>query len=161
MSQDVAELYDTDHYVWALAQASTLRRLSAARSNVPLDLDHLAEEMDALARSDRNAVRSQIRRILEHLLKLQHSPAEQPRAGWRRSIIEARQQLRDELTPTLRNDAEQQLDQLYEDARSLAEDALVQHGEQHAVATLPASCPYSLEQILTPGWFPEADDGPA
>jgi hypothetical protein len=155
MTRLVANLYETDHYVWALAQASTLRRLQAEGSNIPLDLDHLAEEMEALAKSDRNAVRSQIRRILEHFLKLEHSPAAAPRDGWRRSIVEARLQLRDDLTPTLERDAEQQLDQLSRDARRLAASSLEEHDETAAATALPERCPYSLDEIIAEDWWPE------
>jgi hypothetical protein len=37
--------------------------------------------------------------VMEHLLKLEHSPAVDPRNGWRASIRKHRRQLRIELTP--------------------------------------------------------------
>ena len=42
-------------------------------------VNHVVEEIEDLGESERDAVRSQIRRIAEHLLKLARSPAEQPR----------------------------------------------------------------------------------
>jgi hypothetical protein len=65
------DLYKSDFYVWALTQAEFLRdgRLE------DLDLEHLIEEIEGLAGRDESAVRSHVRIIMEHLLKLQHSPA--------------------------------------------------------------------------------------
>ena len=53
--------------------------MAAARVNSKVDLENLAEEVESLGRSDLNAVRSQVRRIVEHLLKLEFSPSIPPR----------------------------------------------------------------------------------
>src|SRR5918995_5795462 len=83
-------LYQTDYYAWTKDQAAKLRALAAAGVNSTLDLENLAEEVESLGRSDLNTVRSQVRRIIEHLLKLEHSPAVEPRFGWQDSVIDAR-----------------------------------------------------------------------
>ena len=90
--------YEQDFYVWALRQAELLR----ARRFEDLDLDHLIEEVEALARAELNAVLSDAGVVIEHLLKLEHSPATEPRAGWRALVREHRRRLRRELTPRLR-----------------------------------------------------------
>jgi Domain of unknown function DUF29 len=56
--------YDRDFYAWMLAQAEALR----AKDWRVLDLEHLAEEIEALGRSDRRALQSQLRILLLHLL---------------------------------------------------------------------------------------------
>src|SRR3546814_1610136 len=81
-----AELYDTDFYAWTKAQADRLRRLEATRANLDLDLPRLAEEVEDLGKSERNTLRSHLRRIIEHCLKLEWSPATDPRGSWRLSI---------------------------------------------------------------------------
>ena len=83
-----AELYDQDFFLWTEEQAAALRR--AKSSNLPLDWENLAEEIESLGKSDRRELTSQIRRILRHLLKLEASPATRPHAGWRSTIIDAR-----------------------------------------------------------------------
>jgi hypothetical protein len=88
------------------------------------DREHVAEEIEDLGKSERNTVRSQIRRIIEHFLKLAYSSAEDPRLDWIAAIIEARQSLSDKLTPTLRHDAETILGKLYADGRKRAAVAL-------------------------------------
>jgi hypothetical protein len=57
-------------------------------------------------RSNRRELRSQITRILRHLLKLEASPAVEPRAGWQNPIREARDQIDALLedSPSLRNE---------------------------------------------------------
>ena len=80
-----SDLYDQDFFLWTKEQAAALRR--AKESNLPLDWENLAEEIESLGKSDRRQLTSQIRRILRHLLKLEASPAARPRAGWRSTII--------------------------------------------------------------------------
>ena len=84
-------LYDEDFVRWTEQQAAALRR--AKSSDLPLDWENLAEEIESLGKSDRRELRSQITRILRHLLKLEVSPAAEPRAGWRAMIREARSEI--------------------------------------------------------------------
>jgi len=126
-----------------------LRAMAVADNR--FDRENVAEEIEALGRSERDAVRSQIRRIIEHFLKLAYSPAQQPRFDWMASIAEARSTLGDKISPTLRRDAETMLPKLYEDGRDRAELGL----RSHAADRLPAECPYTIEEILRRGWYPE------
>ena len=142
--------YDDDYYAWTQYQASVLRAMRRADNR--LDREHVAEEIEDLGKSERDTVRSQIRRIIEHLLKLEYSPAADPRFDWMASIIEARQALDDKLTMTLQRDAETMLPRLYADGRELAQVGLRKFGED--ARGLPAACPYSLEQIRQRGWYP-------
>ena len=75
------QLYADDFYAWTQLQAKELRRLARSRPNVPIDLPHVAEEIADLGKSQRDSLRSWARRILEHLLLLEHSPANEPRRG--------------------------------------------------------------------------------
>ena len=56
--------------------------------------------------SQKAALHSQIRRIVRHLLKLEFSPASEPRPGWVESIDDARAEIEDLLgiSPSLRNE---------------------------------------------------------
>jgi hypothetical protein len=155
------DLYDRDYYAWTQDQAAALHRLAAERWNGPLDLSHLAEEVEDLGRSTRNAVRSQIQRIIEHALKLEHSAAAEPRPGWMNSIDEARDQIDNLLTPTLRRDLEDQLFHLFTRTRRRVDRDLRAHGEAEAADALPGECPYSLEQLLNEEWLPESRPKPA
>jgi hypothetical protein len=150
------DLYAEDYYAWTQDQAEALRRLAEARWNGPLDLAHLAEEVEDLGTEVRNAVRSHLRRIIEHCLKLEHATATEPRPGWMRTIANARAEIADRLTPTIRRDAEAMLPRLYTQARRVAALGLVEHGEPGAADALPEACPYSVEQFLNEEWLPES-----
>jgi hypothetical protein len=90
-------------------------------------------------------------------LKLQESPAEQPRPGWMRSIAEARGDLEDKISPTLRRDAQRNIEKLYARARSVASLGLLEHGERDVAGQFPSECPYTLSQILEDDWYPEPE----
>jgi hypothetical protein len=111
--------YEDDFYAWTQHQASVLREMHAEDNRC--DRENVAEEIESLGRDQRDAVRSQVRRIIEHLLKLQYSPAQEPRYGWMPSIAEARSTLDDKLSASLRNQIEGELPRLFRDARSRAE----------------------------------------
>src|SRR3954447_18897069 len=84
------DLYRRDFYAWTRAQAAALRKLAAERWNGPLDLENLAEEIEDVGSERRDAVVSQVRRLLVHLLKLEHSPSPQPRRQWLITVNDAR-----------------------------------------------------------------------
>jgi len=159
MTSRSAALYEEDFYAWTQEQAAALRRLAAERWNGPLDLEHLAEEVEDLGKDQRNAVRSQLRRIIEHRLKLAFSPSAAPRPGWRASILEALADIEDRITPTIRRDLEAYLPVLYARGRELAVLGLVAHGERDAAARIPERCPWTLDQLLSAPPEDERDRG--
>ena len=143
-----SDLYEADFPLWAERQAALLR----ARRFDELDLDNLIEEVEDLSRRERDAVESHVETVLEHLLKLELSSAERPRRGWLVTVDKQRAKLARELTATLRNHLGAELPALYAGlrrpvARQLEKDSLPPDA-------LPAACPYTLEQILDPDWFP-------
>jgi len=129
--------YDDDFYAWTQHQAAVVREMPVTDNR--FDRDNVAEEIETLGRSERDAVRSQVHRIIEHFLKLQFSPATQPRSGWMRSINDARRILAD----------------LYEDARYQSELSLEEYDKVEATKLCPEECPYTLDQILQKRWYPE------
>ena len=144
--------YDDDFFAWTQHQGTVLRTMTVADNR--FDRENVAEEIEDLGRSERDAVRSQVRRIIEHFLKLAYSPAQQPRFDWMASIAEARATLGDKISPMLHRDAETMLARLYQDGRHLAELRLRSRGEMQAVDNLPAECPYSLDDICREDWYP-------
>ena len=154
MTTRIDDLYEADFYAWSKEQAKALRCLQATRPNIEIDWRHLIEEVRDLGKSERNTVRSHLRIIIEHLLKLRHSPAVDPRTGWRSTIARARSSLADSLSPSLLRDARQQLPQLYHQTRGVTAMALAEHGEQIAADALPETCPWTLDQLVAPDWWP-------
>src|ERR1700719_1209724 len=148
--------YEDDLYAWTQHQAEVLRTMSVSDNR--FDREHVAEEIEDLGKSERDAVRSQIRGIIEHLLKLTYSPAEQPRFDWMETIVDARQELSDKLTPTLRREVEGMLEKLYGDARRRATIGLRRDGEADAAERLPTACPHSCDQICQQDWYPASSE---
>jgi hypothetical protein len=85
--------YDDDFYAWTQYQAEVLRSMPCDDNR--FDREHVAEEIEDLGKSEQNAVRSETRRVLEHLLNLAHSPAIEPRSDWMVSVANARAELED------------------------------------------------------------------
>src|SRR5262245_5431821 len=138
-----SDLYESDVYAWSNEQAALLR----AHRFADLDLDHVISEIEEVGGSLYREVRARVRTVIEHLLKLEHSPAPAPRAGWEKTIRTARADLADDLTSSLRPRIEANLARFYQAARTEAAESLREHGE-HAVAdALPQTCPYTLDQI--------------
>ena len=145
--------YEEDFYAWALDQAERLRAQAGLRPNEPLDWENLAEEIEGLARSDWRACASLLEQILAHLLKLAFSTAEEPRAHWMEELTFFRLQLDKILTPTLSNRLRAEFPARYRNALRLAEAAARRY-EPGLAARLPASCPWSFEEVVG-DFFPE------
>jgi hypothetical protein len=142
-----SDLYEQDFYAWASEQATLLR---AGRYD-ELDLEHLSEEIEDLGGSLYRSVRSRIRTIIEHLLKLEHSPAAEPRGLWRDTIHAQRADLEDDLSASLRRRLQSELPKQYARARAAAARSLRRYGESAAADALPTTCPYTFDQIVGDG----------
>ena len=154
---DVKTLYDTDTAAWSEQQAAALRAAARGSSNQPLDWENLAEEIEDLARSLRLGLRSQIVRIIQHLVKLAHSPALDPRRGWRRTIRQARLEidliLKD--SPSLRREVPRFIEEESGRAVELAIKDMKEYDEvsRFDLPTLKKAG-FTEEQVLG-DWFPE------
>ena len=139
-------LYDSDFHEWAETQAGLLRN----RSSNALDWDNLAEEIEALARNERREIGSRLEVLCQHLLKWQFQ-REQRSGSWRGSIMEARNRIADVLedSPTLQPYPAARLASAYSRAR---EGALAETG----LADLPATSPWTAEQVLDHNFWPDA-----
>jgi Domain of unknown function DUF29 len=90
---EISSLYDEDFVLWSKRQAEALRAAARGANNQSIDWENVAEEIDSLGRSDKRELMSQIRRVIEHLLKLEYSQAADPRMGWIDSIDDARNEI--------------------------------------------------------------------
>jgi hypothetical protein len=141
-------LYDTDFYAWAQQQAAALRAMDWAA----LDVEHLAEEVEDLRKTERKAVRSQLRRLSSHLLKWAYQPT--PRGeSWQMTILDARRLVADGLEEngTLTRELPVLCAWAYPRARrEAAKDTGL------PLATFPEACPWAVAQVLDEDFWPEA-----
>jgi hypothetical protein len=131
------DLYQEDFYVWTEVQAGLLRK----RRFEALDLANLIEEVEGLGDAKKSAALTNASVIIEHLLKLQHGPAQDPRRGWSESILEHRTRLELELTPRLRQLLDEELPRVYALTRRRTERKLRLYGEDTAADALPPPVP--------------------
>jgi hypothetical protein len=154
ITSKACNLYQTDVYAWAMEQAELLK---SGRLH-ELDAEHLIDAIEGLAMAEWGAAKSHAQLIIEHLLKLQHSPAQDPRNGWRNSVRTQRRELENVLTPTLRRRLEEDLGRLYGRVRRDVVESLRDYGEHEAADALPPECPYTLDDLLGE-WLPEGVRG--
>src|SRR5215471_19323643 len=114
MSGSAAQLYEQDFVRWAEEQSRALRDAAKVGANLPLDWENLAEEIESLGASQRRELLSRLAVIVEHLMKLEHSPAIDPRIGWMDTISRERLNIEDLLkdSPSLRNELASMIEQL-------------------------------------------------
>jgi hypothetical protein len=145
--------YDTDLVVWSHHQADLLRRMgSGERVNDQVDWANVAEEIDSLGNSDRRDLSSRIQTILRHLIKLQASPATEPRAGWQRTVVEQRLQIGRLLkdSPSLRQLVPDAINDEMAGAGTLALLDLAEFGEQPLADS--GHLTFSEDQVLGTGF---------
>ena len=140
-------LSEHDYYAWLLEQAAHIRALRFDR----IDYEALAEELEDMGRSERRAVESYLKNLLIHLLKW--AKQKERRSGsWRDSIDNARDALADLLhdSPSLRPQLPEFVKRQYLRARRSAANQT-----SLADTAFPATCPFRLEEILDPEFYPE------
>jgi len=142
-------LYDTDFYAWAEQQARLLRagQLSDA------DIEHIAEEIDSMGRSEKRELLSRLAVLLMHLLKWKSQPMLRGNS-WRATIKVQRREIQRHLAdnPSLKAKLPDVLADAYGDATLLAarESGLPE-------SRFPASLPWSFEQIMDGEFWPGGD----
>jgi hypothetical protein len=144
MSTLVKTLYDTDYVEWVGRTAQLIRE----RRFDEIDVENLAEEVEGLAGSLQSAVRSQLRRMLMHLIKQKIQP-DRDCASWRASIANAQVEILNDIksSPSLRRFARDILDDTYRDAVRIA---LIETDleDQSGALNIPEQCPYTIDQLL-------------
>ena len=142
-------VYEKDIIAWANEQASFIR---AGRFDL-LDIEHLAEEIEDVGKSEQRELENRMAVLLAHLLKWQFQPTHRG-ASWQKTIKVQRTQVnrRIQKTPSLKHtlqDAE-----WWDDAWG---DATTQASKETGIDVLkfPEICPWTPEQILDEEFFPE------
>jgi hypothetical protein len=153
MSSNTAKLYEEDFVRWTEEQSSALREAAGFGTNLPLDWENLAEEVESLGRSQRRELRSRIAVILEHLLKLEHSLATDARHRWVETIARERSEIELLLddSPSLRGEVALMIADASPRAARLTTRVLRLHGQEVGNLAPPT---YTEAQVLG-DWFPE------
>ena len=141
-----SQLYDRDFYAWSRQQAELLRKGRLADA----DIEHIAEEIDSMGRTEKRELISRLSVLLLHLLKWRHQ-AEKRSPSWEASVRVQRNRLADHLddNPSLKPVLPSALASAYRDAslEAVAETGL-------PGGTFPEACPWTVEQVLDGGFWP-------
>ena len=149
-------LYDTDFALWSAEQAAAIRAAASSGANLPLDWENLAEGIESLGKLLRRELGSRMAVIIEHLLKLQISPAAEPPDGWIATIVRERSEIEQLLddNPSLRGQLAERFATATRWGRQSLERGLRQHGElSHAGGAELLRTDLELSQVLG-DWFP-------
>lgn len=140
--------YEDDVVAWAREQAALLRAGRVEK----LDLEHIAEEIEDVGKSEQRELANRMAVLLSHLLKWQHQAARRS-ASWRRTIVEQRRAIDVVLrkTPSLRNALTDQ-----DWITGTWADAVTNAVEETGLAVFPEACPWSMAEALHADFFPES-----
>lgn len=140
--------YQTDIVAWANEQAALIRLGKIDQ----MDLEHIAEEIEDVGKSEQRELESRMAVLLAHLLKWQYQP-DRRSTSWQRTIKEQRKRvlIRLKQTPSLKNSLSDQ-DWL----ASAWSDAVTWAIDETGIVNFPDDMPWSVELVLANDFLPES-----
>ena len=138
--------YEDDIVAWADQQAALLRD----RRFELLDIEHLAEEIEDVGKSEQRELASRMAVLLAHLLKWRYQP-ERRGASWEATIRVQRKALVAHLArvPSLKA--------ILRDPdwwTGTWADAVTKAIDETGLSAFPDQCPWAVEDILDSNWMP-------
>jgi hypothetical protein len=142
-------LYDRDFYAWTQEQAALLKSGQWDQ----LDIPNLVEEIEALGRQERRELVNRLGILVGHLLKWQFQPQQRSKS-WTATIIEQRQEIQELIAdnPSLKSYLVEAMNKAYQ--KSVL---LVAKETPLSLDDLPDRCPYTLDQVMDPNFYPEQE----
>lgn len=139
--------YQQDIVAWAQEQSAFIR---SGRFDL-LDLEHIADEIDDVGKSEQRELASRMVVLMTHLLKWQCQP-ERRSTSWTLTIREQRKGLLRRLknTPSLKNELSN-TDWLAD----VWTDVLTMTTKETGIGELPETCPWSIDDVLSTDWLPD------
>lgn len=150
------DLYENDLYQWSLTNARLLR--SGQLSKV--DIQHIADELEDMGKREKRELKSQLSRLVVHLLKWQFQPEKRTSSlsgdenrSWKHSIIDSRNEIEAilESSPSLRKSLPSLMEDVY---KKCVRIAILETGLKYEV--FPEKPPFTLDQLLSEGFWPES-----
>jgi hypothetical protein len=143
----MGNLYETDIVAWASEQAELLRSGQWSA----LDIEHIAEEIEDVGKSERRELDSRIAVLIGHLLKWKFQPDKRSKS-WIDTIDLQRVRVENRLhhTPSLKHFIvdETWLQSTWNDGLAIADKETGLHG-------LPRKPIWTVQQLRDPDFFPD------
>ncbi|MGB5770595.1 MAG: DUF29 domain-containing protein [Crocosphaera sp.] len=145
--QNLKTLYETDFNLWLKEMANLLKNCQLEK----LDIDNLIEEIEGMSRSEKDALESNLRVLLMHLIKWQCQVSKRSNS-WLYTIREHRKIIQKAFkkSPSLKPYFNDILAESYQDARELAAD---ETGLD--INLFPDDCPFSKTDIISSDYLPK------
>lgn len=138
--------YETDVAAWANQQAWLIRN----KKFDLLDIEHLAEEIEDVSKSEQRELASRMAVLIAHLLKWQFQPERQGKS-WELTIRNQRRAIELHLkkVPSLKPNLKDVdwLEIIWSDALTIAI-------KETKIEDFPETCPWAVEDILAQGCLP-------
>ena len=141
------DLYERDFCLWVERSLHLLREGNLR----DLDLENLLEEIADMSNSQKQALESNLKIILMHLLKYKYQTDKRTNS-WRYTIVEHRQRIRKAFknSPSLKRHFLEEFADVYLDARQLASVET-----NIFIDTFPVTSPFTVSQVLDEDYLPE------
>ena len=141
--------YETDVIAWSQEQVRLLR---AGRFDA-LDIEHIADEIEDVGKSEQRELESRMAVLLAHLLKWQHQSGLRG-SSWQRTIKEQRKAIARRITKTASLKSDLQDAEWWEGVWG---DTLIKAADETGIdiGQLPSRCPWLDEQILSAEFYPD------
>ncbi len=138
--------YEKDFYAWTVHNAQLLRegRLSE------VDLEHVAEEIESMGKSEKRELVNRLGVLITHLLKWKLQK-EKRSNSWKYTIEEQRDEVLEllEESPSLKYEVQEKLNRAY---RKSILWAATEMGVSKSM--FDKECPFTLENILNQNFYP-------
>jgi len=147
MPKSITKEYEKDFYAWTTHNAKLLRQGKFSE----IDVEHIAEEIESMGKSEKRELISRLAVLLAHLLKWQFQPERQSNS-WKYTIEEQRDEVLElfEESPSLKHEIEEKLERAY---RKAILWAATEMGVNKSI--FQEKCPFSLEKTLNKNFYPE------
>jgi septal ring factor EnvC (AmiA/AmiB activator) len=145
---------EDDFYGWLLEQAKALR----SRRFSMLDTSNLAEELEAMARSEERKLKGELVVLLKHLLKYRYQ-SKKISGSWESSIENSREEVAELLdnSPSLTSKIDRLFTAAYRQARRKA-GAEMRMRKREWEKRLPGSCEWTLNKVRDQSFWPAPKD---
>ena len=133
-------MYETDFVLWSEKMAQLIRDHKFDQ----VDWENVAEEIESLSRSDRRALRSQVKRVLVHMLEWDYQP-ECRTTSWEVTIDDGREQIQQ-----LLNDSPSLIPTVSDVIQDCYPNAVRQASKETGLPEqkFPLTCPFDINQLL-------------
>ena len=138
--------HDEDFYGWTKGQIQLLKKNKIKE----IDVNYLIEELESMGASEKRELRSRLAQLIFHLLKYEYQKHLRSRS-WKASIDEPRVQIAFVMkdNPSLKSQINEKVAEAYKSSLFLM-DKETDIPRQ----ALPATCPYTLEQLQDDEFYP-------